>query len=184
MIDIVFPLKTFKVHEDDKLFISGKIKQMISKRDKLYQRGRTDDFKSLLNKIVLEIRKEKHKLYHEKIKPASVQDPKTWWKNIKKIVGKKQQGFTLINPATEAPLNPKETAYHMNDFFTNLTSDFSEVRSEWLHFGPDEPLPYITFDSVVNKLSSLQVNKAVGPFDPNTNQAICKILCRASNTHI
>ncbi len=36
MIDIVFPLKTFRVHEDDKLFISGKIKQMISKRDKLF----------------------------------------------------------------------------------------------------------------------------------------------------
>ncbi len=55
MIDIVFPLKTFKVHEDEKLFISGKIKQMISKRDKLYQRGRTDDFNSLRNKIVSEI---------------------------------------------------------------------------------------------------------------------------------
>ena len=45
---------------------------MISKRDKLYQRGRTDDFKSLRNKVVSEIRREKHKLYHEKIKPARV----------------------------------------------------------------------------------------------------------------
>ena len=69
MIDIVFPLKSFRVHEDDKLFISGKIKQMISKRDKLYQRGRMVEFKILRNKIVSEIRKEKHTLYNKKIKP-------------------------------------------------------------------------------------------------------------------
>ena len=59
MIDIVFPLKTFKVHEDDKLFISRKIKQMISKTDKLHQLGRTDDFKSLRNKIVSELKFER-----------------------------------------------------------------------------------------------------------------------------
>ena len=96
MIDIVFPLKTFKVHEDDKLFISGKIKQMISKRDKLYQRGRTDDFKSLRNKIVLEIRKEKDKLYHEKIKPARVQDPKTWWKTLKKWLERNNKALIFL----------------------------------------------------------------------------------------
>ena len=96
MIDIVFLLKSFRVHEDDKLFTSGKIKQMISKRDKLYQCGRMVEFRILHNKIVSEIQKEKHILYNGKIKPAQFQDPKTWWKNIKKIVGKKHQGFVFI----------------------------------------------------------------------------------------
>ena len=176
MIDIAFPLKSFRVHEDDKLFISGKIKQMISKRNKLYQRGRMGEFKILRNQIVSEIRKEKHTLYKEKIQPARVQDPKTWWKNIKKIVGKKHQGFVLMDPATDTPLNPKETANHMNDFFTNLTSDFPEVRSQWSYVGVADSLPHITFDSVVKKLSDLKGNKAVGPFDPNTR--IIKLFAR------
>ena len=130
MIDIVFPVKTFRVHEDDKLFISGRIKRMISKRDKLYQQGRFVESKIMRNKIVSEIRKEKHTPYNKKIKPARVQDPKTWWKNIKKIAGKKQEGFVLMDPATDIPLKPKETANHLNDFFTNLTIEFPEVSNE------------------------------------------------------
>jgi hypothetical protein len=47
VIDLVFPLKTFKVHEDYKVFISGRInKQVISKRDKLYQQTKTNEFRS------------------------------------------------------------------------------------------------------------------------------------------
>ena len=176
MIDGVFPVKTFRVHEDDKLFISGRIKQMISKRDKLYQQGRMAECKLLRNKIVSEIRKEKHALYNEKIRPARVQDPKTWWKNVKKIVGKKQQGFVLMDPATDIPLNPKETANHMNNFFTNLTSDYPEVSNEWSYVGADASLPHITVDSVEKKLSCLKVNKAAGPFDPNTR--IIKIFAK------
>ena len=91
-------------------------------------------------------------LYNEKIKPR-VQDLKTWWKNIKKIVGKKHKGFVLIEPASDTPLNPKETASHMNDFFTNLTSDFPEVRSQWSYVGVADSLRHVTFDSVEKKLS-------------------------------
>ena len=57
---------------------------MISKRDKLYQRGRMVEFRILRNKIVSEIRKEKHIPYNEKIKPARVQDPKICWKTLRK----------------------------------------------------------------------------------------------------
>ena len=67
-------------------------------------------------------------LYNEKIKPARVQDLKTWWKNIKKIVnGKKQQGLVFMDPVTDIPLKLKETADRMNDLFMNLTSEFPEV---------------------------------------------------------
>ena len=128
MINIVFPVKTFREHEDDKLFTSGRIKRMISKRDKLYQEGRMAESKIVRNNIVSEIRKEKQTLYNERIKPARVRDPKTWWKNIKKIVGKKQEGFVLMDPATDVPLKLKETANHMNDFFTNLTSAINRSK--------------------------------------------------------
>ena len=55
-INIVFPLKTIKEHEDDKLFISGRIMQMISERDKLCQQGKANEFISLRKNIKSEIR--------------------------------------------------------------------------------------------------------------------------------
>ena len=39
MIGYCFPTKIVKVHKDDKPFTSGKNKQMISNRNKAYERG-------------------------------------------------------------------------------------------------------------------------------------------------
>ena len=55
----------------------------------------------------------------------------------------------------------------MNDFFTSHTSNYSEVHDSWFNVGMEEKLPYITADSVANKLSKLNPNKLSGPFDPN-----------------
>ena len=108
MIDHLFPPKTIKVHESAKRFITGEIKSMISKRDKLYQQGRNDQFKILRNKIVTKIRKEKSRFYNKTIKPARCGNPKLWWNNIKRIIGRKQH-CRQINIAD-----------HINSFFTIL----------------------------------------------------------------
>ena len=52
MIDNCFPAKIVKVHKDDKLFTTGRIKQMISNRNKMYQRERMEEDRSLRNKII------------------------------------------------------------------------------------------------------------------------------------
>jgi hypothetical protein len=39
MFDTFFPCKSIKVYEDDKLYITGRIKEMMHNRDKAYQRG-------------------------------------------------------------------------------------------------------------------------------------------------
>ncbi len=42
----------------------------------------------------------------------------------------------------------------MNDFFTNFTNNFAEVRRKWCYAGVKHPFAaHITFDSVVNKLN-------------------------------
>ena len=52
MVDFFFPLKSIKVHEDDKPYINGRIKHLIRKRDKAYQFGRVEHYKTLRNLIV------------------------------------------------------------------------------------------------------------------------------------
>ncbi|XP_028416451.1 uncharacterized protein LOC114540530 [Dendronephthya gigantea] len=166
LITKCFPIKTFKRHENDKPFISGRIKSMIIKRDKLYQQGRMVESREMRNKIISEIRKEKSKLYNERIKPLRVHEPKAWWKNVKKIVRKKKQEFSLTDPESAAPLNSRGTAEHINNFFTNLTTGFSVVNNEWTSIG-NRPLPNIPVDSVLSNLRNLNVNKAAGPHDPD-----------------
>jgi hypothetical protein len=167
MIDNCFPTKIVKVRKDDKPFMTGRIKQMISNRNKMSQRGRMEEYRSLRNKITSEIRKEKQKYYSEKSKPARRSNSKQWWKNIENVTGKSKQEFILSSPQSDTPLNSKDATNLMNEYFTSLTSNYSEVHESWFNVGMEEQLSNITADSVANKLSKLNPNKASGPFDPN-----------------
>ena len=166
MVDFFFPLKSIKVHEDDKPYINGRIKHLIRKRDKAYQSGRVDHYKILRNLIVSEIRKSKRKFYNENIIGLRNENARKWWKSVKKIVGASRHNFTLGNAVSENMSN-KQTADYINTFFTSLTKNYPRINSEWLSFGSAEYLPKISVQSVARKLFHIDVNKAPGPFDPN-----------------
>ena len=72
----------------------------------------------------------------------------------------------LLDSISELPMNNKQTADHINSFFSSLTSDFLEVRGDWLARGELDPLPSITDENVAKRLSDLTVGKAAGPYDP------------------
>ena len=167
MFDAFFPCKSVKVYEDDKPYVTGKIKEMMYNLDKVYQRGQVERFKYLSNKIVSEIRKEKNKFYDKRIKPLNNHNPTLWWKQIKKVVGSKQDSITIIDPETENPLNAKQTAEYINTFFTDLTKNYPEVSDKWLTITADEPLPQIPMANLIKKLKGIDANKAYGPFDPS-----------------
>jgi DNA-binding XRE family transcriptional regulator len=167
IIDFYFPTKIIKVHDEDKPFITGKNKSLISKRNKAYKSGKYILFKTILNQIVSEIRLSKRKFYEEKILPTYRQNPKIWWKNINDIVGKKKNTTPmLLGPISELPMNNKQTADHINSFFSSLTNDFLEVRGDWPARGELDPLPSIPDENVAKRLSDLTVGKAAGPYDP------------------
>ena len=105
IFDTFFPCKSIKVYEDDKPYITGRIKEMMYNRDKAHQRGQVKRFKSLQYKIVSEIWKEKNKFYDKKVKPLNSHNPKLWRKQIKKVVGSKQDSISITDPETENPLN-------------------------------------------------------------------------------
>ena len=164
MIDNFFPGKTIKLHHDDKFFITAKIKGLMRKRDKAYKQGMTAPFKSLRNQIAAEIHNEKAKFYNEKIRPTYDRKPATWWNKINQLIGKKKKSpFILNDLLTECPMNDKDTANCINNFFAGLTKDYPEVQNKWSECGELDILPTITQESVKRKLSNLQTNKAPGP---------------------
>ncbi len=113
IIDTFFPTKTVKVHDDDKPFLTGKIKKIIGKRNKAFRRGKSSLFKSLQNQIVSEIRSVKRKFYESKISLTYSHKPKVWWKNIDDIVMKRKSNIQLLDPVIELPMSNKQTADHM-----------------------------------------------------------------------
>ena len=163
---IFFPVKSVKVHEDDKPYIDGRIRHLVRKRDKAYQSGRVEHCKILRNLIVSEIRKFKRKFCNENIKSLRNENAKKWWKSVKKIFGTLCHNFTLGNVVSEN-INNKQTADYINTFFTSLTKDYPGINSEWLSFGSAEYLSKITVQSVARKLSHIDANKAPGLFNPN-----------------
>ena len=97
----------------------------------------------------------KNKFYDKRIKPISSHNPKLWWKQIKKVVGTKQDSVSIIDPETENPLSTKESAEYINTFFTDLTKNYPEVADEWLTITADETLPQISVTNLIKKLKGI-----------------------------
>ena len=55
-------------------------------------------------------------------------------------------------------MSNKQTADHINTFFSSIASDFEfpEIREEWLAYGESDPLPLITEENVAKKLKVLR----------------------------
>lgn len=166
MIDAFFPEKIVKLHENDKSFITGRIKCLLVKRDKAYKQGNWGCFKALRRLISSEIRKEKKLFYDDKVRPTRCSNPKAWWKNINKLVGKRNNSVKLLDPETNTPMNDKQTANHINSFFASLTKNLPPIQGEWIVLGTSDPLPTIECTSVENKLKHLNESKTPGPYDP------------------
>ena len=168
-IDPFFPIKTFKLHEDDKPFITGRLKKLMAKRNKAHKPGNFELFKrkeeiKLLRRFDLQKRTFTTIMFVPPFVKILIFGGRS---NVNKIVGKKKQSITLFDPQTEHPMDEKQAAEHINEFFASQTEDFIEVQDKWLDGGSSEPLPVISEGSVEKKLKGLSVRKASGPYDSN-----------------
>ena len=92
--------------------------------------------------------------------------PMSWWKQIKKITGKKKDVVLLLDPETGLVLDDKQSATLINNFFVSLTKDFSPIKSEWFDLECSESLPPVSIEDVQTELTKMNTNKSLGPNDP------------------
>ena len=163
-IDYFFPLKTVKFGNDNKPFITGRIKYLISKRDQAYKSKKKCCYKYCRNKVTYEIKKEKKNFYNERVK---VGNTKQWWKNVKQTCNLKcPTGFTLFNKETNEPLSKGQMGETLNSFFSNLTAKYPPVSQAWFSSGINLPLPHVSEELIIHRLNYINQNKAPSPFDP------------------
>jgi hypothetical protein len=138
-------------------------------RDKAFAKGDKQKFTSLRNKVRDEIKKEKQRFYRVKVKPLQSNNPKDWWKSIKRICGiGKNQKINLVNPDSGEPLTSEESVECINDYLINLTKDYNKISNDLQLGGDDLDLPTISRECIAQKLKEININKSPGPFDPPT----------------
>ena len=62
-------------------------------------------------------------------------------KQIKKIIGKKKDVVSLLDPEAGLVLDDKQSATLINIFFVSLTKDFPPIKSEWFDLQCPETPP-------------------------------------------
>ena len=79
-IDPFFSIKTFKLPEDDKPFITGRLKKLIAKRNKAHKSVNIELFKRIRNQIVAEVCSAKKKFYRNHVCPTICTNPHVQYK--------------------------------------------------------------------------------------------------------
>ena len=82
-IEYYFPKRIVKFHVEDKPFITGKIKNLIIKRNRAFRNIDKERYRFLRNKVTNKIRKEKRIFYDRKIRPLRSYNSKSWWNAVK-----------------------------------------------------------------------------------------------------
>ncbi len=88
--------------------------------------------------------KREVRFYENIVSPNLKSRPKSWWKHVKCLIGKKPAKTTMLDPTTGLQMNDKQSACYINNFFANLTKDYPKLKEDWLELHCTNNLPLIT----------------------------------------
>ena len=86
-LDTIMPVRSIRIQEMDRPWVSSQLKQLIIRRQKAFTSGNLPLFKILRNKVNRE-RKHCRKVYYEnKVKDLHDCKPRNWWGEVKQLCG-------------------------------------------------------------------------------------------------
>ena len=94
MIDLFFPLIRIVISEDDKVWITHEIKQLIAERKKAYMSGNFNLSKHLAKKIRKEIRKAKINYNIHKAEIFTSASTSEWYQHITRIINNEKKAIS------------------------------------------------------------------------------------------
>lgn len=114
------------------------------KRHIAFKNKNSERVRSLKRQISADIRKAKLCFYANEVGPNLKNHPKSWWKQFKCLIGRKNIKATMLDPTTGHQMDDKQSACYKNNLFANLTKNYPKVNEDWLNFQCTENLPLIT----------------------------------------
>ncbi|XP_003730516.1 uncharacterized protein LOC100891003 [Strongylocentrotus purpuratus] len=162
LIDEYFPLVVVKCHDNDKPWISPKIKALIGARQQAFIAG-SNKWKGLRNKVIKLIKGAKSEFYVGRVRKMKESNPSQWHKNIKSMAGNKPSPPAIeVEGIDESDL--AAIANTINRFFVSIAEDIDRLDlTDLPTYLPALPLPEIKPWDVYWELQHLNRRKAPGP---------------------
>ena len=158
-----FPEKSVKCRQEDKPWITAKLKRMIKARDEAFRGGNDDKYKSLRNEIQREISNAKQKHYENNIDGLRTNNAGKWHRHIKNLSGSKSSASLNMDHLSK---DPQELAGIVNQHFTGVCNQMPVLDLRELPaYKPTLPAPIITPGQVYKSLSNIKTSKATHPSD-------------------
>ena len=159
-----FPLKTIKLHKNDRPWLTPQLKSLIRKRQSAFHNGLSHEWKSLRNKIQREICHLKTSYYRDRVQNLKHQNPSSWYKSLKVMTGSANSNPLVINVPDVSNDDYAEIAKAVNETFAKVSEDIPKLYiAELPSFLPSPtPPPLIQPWAVFRELQRIKPRKSSG----------------------
>ena len=120
MIEKYFPVQTITISSSDKEWMTVKIKDLISQRQKAHKAEKLELENVLAKKVRDEIRKAKVNYNSKKAHLFHMSNPREWYRHINKIMGNKNKKLNFTNIPELAFETIDDQIRIVNDHFANI----------------------------------------------------------------
>ncbi|XP_028512507.1 uncharacterized protein LOC110231214 [Exaiptasia diaphana] len=167
----ILPLKEKTIAANEAPWMNNSLKRLIRHRQIALKNGNLKEYNELRNKVNRERKACRAKYYEAKVKDLKNCKPAQWWKEIKQLSGfskvENTNSITNLQHLAEEGEDPTLLANAINNSFLSPMSVFTPLDTPVLNTSTnshleDSPRP-VSELSVIEKLSSLNPNKASGP---------------------
>ena len=174
-LDILMPIKRVRVNTRDAPLMTDKLKSLIIKRQKAFHEhgGESPQYKFYRNTVNRERESVKASFYQLKVEHMQEENPKVWWKEVKRLCGAKPSAVNVtshIHIEGIEDMSYKELANVINQAFLEPLEEY-RLTQPLIKLPVDEDSPELLEVSelrVMKLLASLNPSKACGPDDfPN-----------------
>ena len=156
--ELYFPQKSVRRRHDDKPWLTERLRRMINKRSKAYQRGNTELYNKLRNQIQHEICLTKEKFYETKVAGLKTTAPGKWHRHVKTMTGSKSTSTLNMDHLSK---DPEELAGIINNHFASVCNQMPCLNLSCLPaFRPTLPPPLISPGEVRRSLNKINTSKA------------------------
>ena len=169
-IDKFLPVKSCRVSDSDRPWLTHHVKSLIEKRQKrLSQHGKNSPlFRMWRNKVQTAIAQAKESYYDGKVKCLKETNVGRWWKEVKNIAGIAGSAGEWYSQLIDGSVigNINTLCEQINDFFTGLGSHFSPLSSLDVCNITVSDIPQelsATPNEAEKALQAIQLRKAPGP---------------------
>ena len=158
MIDKFFPLIKITVTDNEKPWITPKIKELISQRQRAHAAKNYDKRNHLAKKVKVEIKKARTDYCKSKADKFLKTDPKEWYHHISNIISNGKRNNIILNSIPDLSHKPIE------EIVTTVNNHFGKICQTYQPYDNNIEINEVPSDRCFEPISELDTYKLIKKF--------------------